>query len=156
MSLFTQRQNQELIELDFKTISQLILRRKQRAVDMNKDIYDARRLCPKYPVEAFEFVAAGLGFAVTQLKERRHLEAIELCENLKRFGETEFGELVNLVFREWGLLTSENVGEIVYALISCKVLSASEDDRPEDFLAGFSLLTEVKTRKIPAKLPRLD
>ena len=47
------------------------------------------------------------------------------------------------VFREWGVVSSGDVGEIVFELVGCGQLSARPEDTIEDFRAGFDLLGEL-------------
>ena len=44
------------------------------------------------------------------------------------------------MFREWGVLSSEDIGRIVFELVECGQLSARPEDRLEDFLAAPELM----------------
>jgi uncharacterized repeat protein (TIGR04138 family) len=94
----------------------------------------------RYRREAYGFVVAALGSTVQALPPerladptRRHLTGGELLQGLVRLARQEFGVLGPTVFREWGVLTGEDVGCIVFRLVECGELSA----RPEDTLADF-------------------
>jgi uncharacterized repeat protein (TIGR04138 family) len=43
------------------------------------------------------------------------------------------------VFREWGVLRTEDIGAIVFELVDAGHLSARPEDRPEDFATGIDL-----------------
>ena len=95
---------------------------------------------PRYRREAYGFVVAALGCTVQALPPERladpalrHLTGGELLRGLVRLARQEFGVLAPTVFREWGVLTGEDVGRIVFGLVECGELSA----RPEDTLADF-------------------
>jgi len=100
----------------------------------------------RYRREAYGFVVAALGSTVQALPAERladpslrHLTGGELLQGVVRLARQEFGVLGPTVFREWGVLTGEDVGHIVFRLVECGELSA----RPEDTLAdfrGFDLL----------------
>jgi uncharacterized repeat protein (TIGR04138 family) len=95
----------------------------------------------RYRREAYGFVVAALGSTVQALPQERladpalrHLTGAELLRGLVRLARQEFGVLGPTVFREWGVLSGEDVGRIVFRLVECGELSA----RPEDTLADFS------------------
>jgi uncharacterized repeat protein (TIGR04138 family) len=56
-----------------------------------------------------------------------------LLRGLVRLARQEFGVLGPTVFREWGVLTGEDVGRIVFRLVDCGELSARPEDTLEDF-----------------------
>jgi uncharacterized repeat protein (TIGR04138 family) len=94
----------------------------------------------RYAREAYVFVVAALGETVRGLPderladaERRHLSGQELTEGVIRIAREEFGALAPMVFREWGVQSSEDIGEMVFELVEAGQLSA----RPEDTLADF-------------------
>lgn len=94
----------------------------------------------RYRREAYGFVVAALGSTVQALPPERladptlrHLTGGELLRGLVRLARQEFGVLGPTVFREWGVLSGEDVGRIVFRLVECGELSA----RPEDTVADF-------------------
>jgi uncharacterized repeat protein (TIGR04138 family) len=44
-----------------------------------------------------------------------------------------------VVFKQWGVRTTDDVGEIVFKLIGIKLLSKSDRDDPDDFHDLFDL-----------------
>jgi uncharacterized repeat protein (TIGR04138 family) len=105
------------------------------------DAVDALRAQRKrYAREAYGFVVAALGHTVRALPAARrddpttrHLSGGELLAGVVGLARTEFGPLAPMVFREWGVIAGEDVGEIVFELVTCGQLSA----RPEDTIADF-------------------
>ena len=105
------------------------------------DVVDGiRESEPRYRREAYGFVVAALGSTVQALPPERladpalrHLTGGELLRGLVQLARREFGVLGPTVFREWGVLTGEDIGRIVFRLVECGELSA----RPEDTLADF-------------------
>jgi uncharacterized repeat protein (TIGR04138 family) len=105
---------------------------------------------PRYRREAYGFVVAALAFAVGELPAerrsdplRRHLSGSELVTAVIRLARREFGGLSETVFREWGVTRSEDVGAIVFELVSCGQLSARPEDRLEDFQGGPDLIASL-------------
>ena len=102
---------------------------------------------PSYRREAYGFVVAALGHTVEALPaerqadpERRHLSGQELLRGTVELARREFGLMAPTVFREWGVLASTDVGEIVFQLVEAGQLSARGEDRREDFAGGLDLL----------------
>jgi uncharacterized repeat protein (TIGR04138 family) len=100
----------------------------------------------RFAREAYVFVVAALGETVRQLPPerlrdpaRRHLSGQELTAGVIRIAREEFGGLAPAVFREWGVLRTEDIGAIVFELVDAGHLSARPEDRPEDFVTGIDL-----------------
>ena len=55
-----------------------------------------------------------------------------------------------MVFREWGVHRTEDIGAIVFELVAAGQLSARPEDRPEDFAAGIDLPAALAT---PTRAP---
>ena len=108
---------------------------------------------PRYAREAYGFLVVALGATVQALpSERRedpvarHLSGGELVSGMVRFARSEFGPLAPMVFREWRVLTSEDVGAIVLDLVECGQLSARPEDTIEAFRGGEDLLERLGAR----------
>ena len=120
----------------------------------------------RYRREAYGFVVAALGSTVQALPPERladptlrHLTGDELLRGLVRLARQEFGVLGPTVFREWGVLTGEDVGRIVFRLVECGELSARPEDTLDDF-RGFDLFDgltaglEIGSVRAHRELPR--
>ncbi len=86
-----------------------------------------------YAPEAYFLIRDTVTFAQSRQEVHRHLTAGELVDYLIEFASGEYGPLARPVLAEWGLLGPDDVGKIVYKLIGAGILSASPEDRPEDF-----------------------
>lgn len=95
-----------------------------------------------YAPEAIAFVGESLRHAARLFgkengeKENRHLTAHELVEGMLDLATTRFGLMAELVLREWGVRSGEDVGRITFALIEVGVFSKQDSDRIEDFAGG--------------------
>lgn len=94
---------------------------------------------PQYDPKAYSFVLMALQKVSTGLEERRHLHASELAEGVLELAHEEFGPLAAEVMQNWGLETTEDIGQIVFALVEKGVMKAREEDRREDFENLFAL-----------------
>lgn len=118
---------------------------------------EARR---RYAREAYGFVVAALGETVQGLPpervadvRRRHLSGRELLVGVVALARREFGTLAPMVFREWGVQTAEDVGEIVFELVRAGQLSARPEDTMDDFRGGFDLAAELRGESDPGAPP---
>ena len=106
---------------------------------------------PRYRPEAYGFVMGALAATVEELPAarradpvRRHLSAQELLAGLAGLAHREFGGLAPMVFREWGVRSAEDVGEIVFQLVEVGQLGARPEDRREDFAGGLDLMSALR------------
>ncbi len=103
----------------------------------DKDLFDRiTRLAeenPRYSREALIFVLHGIQWSFEEIGQRRHLTGQEFTELLIAFAREQFGEMASVVFQEWGIYETSDLGEIVYQLIEAGLLSKQEEDSIEDF-----------------------
>ena len=106
------------------------------------DLEELAKKAGGYTPEAFAFIGESLRHAVrlhgkeAAEGEQRHLTAPELVEGVLDLATNRFGLLAELVLREWGVRTSEDVGRITFALIELGVFSKQPTDNLEDFAGG--------------------
>jgi uncharacterized repeat protein (TIGR04138 family) len=118
------------------------------------DVIDTiREADGRYRREAYAFVMAALGLTVQSLPaerlehpERRHLSGQELLRGVVTLAKSEFGPMAPTVFREWGVSTGEDVGNIVFQLVSGGQLSARPEDSIDDFRGGPDLIQALGSR----------
>jgi uncharacterized repeat protein (TIGR04138 family) len=92
----------------------------------------------RYQPEAYAFLIEALDSTLkTLFKENperaKHLSGKELMEGIRQHALTEFGPLTYTVFKEWGLNSTEDFGEIVFHLVDAGRLGKTETDSKEDF-----------------------
>jgi uncharacterized repeat protein (TIGR04138 family) len=87
----------------------------------------------RYKLESYLFVMNGLEFYLTLLGEKRHVTGQELSKGLLLFAHKQFGPLARSVLRQWGINKTNDLGNIVYNLISIQVMSRQPEDSLEDF-----------------------
>ncbi len=103
-------------------------------------VSEIREADDRYHPQAYMFLMVALNHTVERLPEsrredplRRHLTGPELVEGMTGLAREEFGRLAPMVFSEWGVRCSEDVGEMVFQLVRRGQLSARPEDRLEDF-----------------------
>ena len=94
------------------------------------------RIAPKagrFHPRAFLFVLAALEHIQQRLPERRHVSGEELSHACRDLALEQYGLLARTVLAHWGICSTGDFGEIVYALIDAGLLVRQPDDRLEDF-----------------------
>src|SRR5215469_9379657 len=93
---------------------------------------------PRYQRDAYAFLRDALDFTTKQQKKIkgvsvRHVTGPELLDGVRRYALKEFGPMVMTVFDNWGIRSCEDIGNMVFNLISAGVFGKTEEDSIEDF-----------------------
>ena len=111
-----------------------------------------------FPVDAFLFVQRGLDYTAKQeygqngentedAVDSRHVSGEQLCIGLRDYAVDEYGLLARTVLKRWNILTSNDFGKIVFAMVDAGLLHKTSDDSIDDFDHVFDFL-EVFPSKI--------
>ena len=87
----------------------------------------------QYKFEAYSFVMAALHDTVSKLEKTRHVSGPELLEGIRCYAIEQYGALTRVVLNYWGVMTTEDIGKIVFALVEVGVLRKQPNDKIEDF-----------------------
>jgi uncharacterized repeat protein (TIGR04138 family) len=87
----------------------------------------------RYHERAYLFVLAALEYAQGKLEQRRHLTGGELALACRDFALEQFGLMASTVLAHWGVLRTEDFGQMVFLLIDAGLLARQPSDRIEDF-----------------------
>ena len=104
------------------------------------------QICEKdlrFSSDAYHFVQEGLNHTLKSLKRggqhtHRHVSGQELLHGLREFALKEYGPMSKAVLNEWGIKTTDDIGQIVFNLVSGGVLGKNETDSPNDFKNVFT------------------
>ncbi|MBR7139252.1 MAG: hypothetical protein IKD44_06870 [Lentisphaeria bacterium] len=111
---------------------------------------------PNYNVETYQFISDAVAYTIGKLETHRHVSARELLGGIKEYAFLQYGAVAPQVLCSFGLRGARNVGEVVYLLISVKLLSASPEDSPEDFNITFPWEEEKTADTAGIVLPFID
>jgi uncharacterized repeat protein (TIGR04138 family) len=92
-----------------------------------------RKQYPAYHDTAYLFVLAGLHYTIERLSETRHISGRELAEGCRDLALDRYGLMARSVLEFWGIRSTRDLGEIVFALVECGVLVKQDDDSLDDF-----------------------
>lgn len=92
---------------------------------------------PRYRREAYEFVQEALRAAHASAGKRRHVTGRELLDAFRDLARSAFGPLTRTVLAEWGLRTTEDVGNVVFNLVEAEELGKTDEDDLADFRGVF-------------------
>lgn len=92
---------------------------------------------PRFDERAFLFVLSALEYAQARQPERRHLSGRELAEACRDLALERYGVLSRLVLEHWGVRSTADLGDIVFALVDLGLLLAQPTDSRDDFVDIF-------------------
>lgn len=101
---------------------------------------------PAYQDTAYLFVLAGLHYTLERLGEARHITGRELAEGCRDLALERYGLMARSVLEHWGIRTTRDFGQIVFALVECGVLVKQDDDNIDDFEGVFCFTDAFETR----------
>ncbi len=104
------------------------------------------QICEKdlrFSTDAYHFVQEGLNHTLKSLKRggqhtHRHVSGQELLHGLREFALKEYGPMSKAVLNEWGIKTTDDIGQIVFNLVNASVLGKNDTDSPSDFKNVFT------------------
>jgi uncharacterized repeat protein (TIGR04138 family) len=92
-----------------------------------------RRREKRYHERGYLFVLAAIEFLQERLPQRRHVSGSELAWACRDLALQQYGLTARTVLGHWGIRTTRDIGEMVYALVEVSLLSTQPGDRVEDF-----------------------
>jgi uncharacterized repeat protein (TIGR04138 family) len=92
---------------------------------------------PRFHRKAYLFLLSALHQVMERLDEPRHISGRELSRGVRDLALVQFGPLARTVLEHWGIHRTEDLGEIVFALVDCGILVKQDEDRREDFREVF-------------------
>ncbi len=112
--------------------------REENGSELRKAIEDLReKHGNRYSVEAYYFVLDAVASAIEEAGEPRHVSGRELCEQAQKLALLRFGPMAKQVLNFWGILSTEDIGKIVFQLVDAGELTATESDSMTDFIGVF-------------------
>lgn len=128
--------------------------------NFNEVVQHVRREDPRYEAGAYHFIRIALDFTLKKIREEdghresRHVSGAELSMGIKDFAIAQFGPMVPALFKEWGIRSTEDFGEIVFNLVEYEVFGKTENDRKEDFQNVFDFYTVFEMPYLPPSKQR--
>jgi uncharacterized repeat protein (TIGR04138 family) len=92
---------------------------------------------PRFHERAFLFVLSALEFCQSRLPERRHITGAELARACRDLALDRYGVMARLVLEHWGIRQTDDIGDIVFALVDLGLLISQTTDTRDDFAAVY-------------------
>jgi uncharacterized repeat protein (TIGR04138 family) len=112
-----------------------------------------RKRHPAYNETAYLFILAALHYTIERVGEARHISGRELAEGARDLAIERFGLMARSVLEFWGIRSTRDLGELVFALVECGVLVKQEGDCVDEFCDVFCF-SEAFERNYPWCAPR--
>jgi uncharacterized repeat protein (TIGR04138 family) len=107
-------------------------------VDFADEILDRLKTRnPRFDGQAYLFLLSSLHRVIGGMEKPRHISGAELAAGARLLAIERFGLLARTVLEHWGIHSTEDLGEIVFALVEAGILVAESGDRIEDFRGLF-------------------
>ena len=103
---------------------------------------------PRFHGKAYVFLLSSLHAVLEKMDEPRHISGRELAQGVRDLALARYGLMARTVLEHWGIHSTDDLGEIVFAMVDCGVLTKREEDRLEDF-RGLYDFEEVFEREYP-------
>ncbi len=96
----------------------------------------------RFSKEAYFFLKEALDRTVTKRQNDdpfavHHVTAHELLEGFRDYALEEFGPMAATLLNEWGIVSSSDIGSMVFSLIEEGVFGKQDSDELSDFDEGF-------------------
>jgi uncharacterized repeat protein (TIGR04138 family) len=92
---------------------------------------------PRFHGNAYLFLLSSLHAVLAELDHPRHVSGEELAHGVRDLALKQYGPMARTVLAHWGIHDTEDLGEIVFAMVECGVLIKQEEDCREDFRGIF-------------------
>jgi uncharacterized repeat protein (TIGR04138 family) len=106
---------------------------------LDEDVLDRlRERYPRFHETSYVFILSALHFVLERLDEPRHISGAELARGVRDLAIERFGPMARTVLEHWGIRSTADVGDLVFALVECGILIKQEEDELDDFANVFS------------------
>lgn len=103
---------------------------------------------PRYTESAYVFLLTALKRCMDGLDRPRHVTGAELADAVRRLALERYGPLARTVLEHWGVHSTSDLGEMVFLMVDCGVLTKRPSDSREDF-EGLYSFEEAFEREYP-------
>jgi uncharacterized repeat protein (TIGR04138 family) len=70
-------------------------------------------------------------------KNGGHMSSADVMEEFKERALDQYGPMAYTVLDEWGLSSTEDIGEMMFNLVEFRRVRKDDDDRLDDFCGGY-------------------
>jgi uncharacterized repeat protein (TIGR04138 family) len=113
-----------------------------------------------WPYEAYEFVLNSLDFAAREIQDSQgqsleddaesnptgdchHVDGRQIALAARELAQQEFGQMAPVVFSQWGIESTSDLGKIIFKLIEVGLLNKNEKDSIADFEGIYAIPDEL-------------
>lgn len=106
----------------------------------------------RFSPDAYYFLTEALLFTQSELRGGI-ADAGSLLEGIRRLALQLFGPAARPTLNDWGIRSSQDIGEIVYNMVAGSLMTASPTDSREDFAVEFDFENAFPAPHLPKEFP---
>lgn len=72
--------------------------------------------------------------------QSQHITASDILEEFREFSLDQFGPMTYCVLIEWGVSSSEDLGEMMFNLVDSHRIERDKNDSKDDFIGGYDFI----------------
>lgn len=115
-------------------------------LQFQEDVLDQlRERNPRFHARSYEFVMLALHSVIQSLDEPRHITGRELTEGVRELALGQYGVLAKTVLEHWGIHGTQDVGDVVFAMVEQGILVKEDEDSLDDFADVFDFEEAFET-----------
>ena len=113
---------------------------------------------PRYRRDAYLFLREALEFTQKTISKAnknqvRHITGQELLHGIREYALAMYGPMTITVLEDWGIVSCEDFGHMVFLMVENNLLRKTEQDSREDFKKGYSFDEAFRQPFRPAGKP---
>ena len=82
---------------------------------------------PRFHGKAYLFLLSALHHVMEELDRPRHITGQELASGVRELAIDRYGPMARTVLEHWGIHATQDLGDIVFALVDCGILIKQDD-----------------------------
>jgi uncharacterized repeat protein (TIGR04138 family) len=130
-----------------------------QAVSFEEGLEKILKRDKRYHRDAYLFLRDALEHTRKQLgkdkKGPKHVSVQELLNGIREYALEQYGPMAITLFEEWGVVSCQDFGEIVFIMVEYNVLAKTERDSRADFENAYTFDDAFRRPFLPAnKLAR--
>jgi uncharacterized repeat protein (TIGR04138 family) len=114
--------------------------------DREQRIYDVYEANPRFKPQAYYLIYLALARCRMVYAQEGHVSGQELLQAFAEEARNQYGPMALSVLNHMGLYQTQDIGELVFLMVSNELLSKTERDSLDDFEHGYDFEEEFVSK----------